>query len=162
VGTHTRLEDDEGKVSWPIHAASLFVGFDPPVPTAPTVMFGTYATVDGAVANDSLVGLENGQSLPFVANMSLMRAWESLVTSGRVVIRRGRPRGSGTFEDAETCRAVFRAGVQALRDKNRYPSQAALARHLSQQPGMPDCDARQVRRWLEDFDLTWPDILDSN
>ena len=65
---------------------------------------------------------------------------------------RGRPRGSGTWKDADEFREAARNVVGMLRERGYKPTQERVAEVL-------DCNDRVLRYWIKRYGLNWNDIL---
>jgi hypothetical protein len=72
----------------------------------------------------------------------------------------GRPRGSGTFQNAAEFRRIMVAAAQELHAAGRPVTQENLATYLtrSADSNHPACDAKQINRWCRNFRVRWSDI----
>lgn len=72
---------------------------------------------------------------------------------------RGRPAGSGAWEDAGQLKEAIRTAIRALQKQGRAATQHEVAAYFCDHTGFPRCDARQLRRWLTRYDLNWQEIF---
>ncbi len=64
----------------------------------------------------------------------------------------GRPRGSGTWQDAGEFREAARNVVRTLREHGYKPTQENVAENLG-------CNDRVLRYWIDRYGVTWNDLL---
>ena len=89
----------------------------------------------------------------------VVRAWKAVQLLFERVLRAGRPRGTGTFENREAFKAVIGAAVRELRNQHRNPTTGAVLRYL--RTGWGKADPSQLTHWYQGFGWpTWQDFLD--
>jgi hypothetical protein len=72
----------------------------------------------------------------------------------------GRPRGTGSFTSEEEFVRAVAGALNAVVERGRKPTQEAIAGFFCETAGVPDCRARQLRKWSKQFNFrSWQDVL---
>lgn len=103
--------------------------------------------LDSPTAGD-LVYVLRGRDTSLVDLVQYAKKWWSFYR-GRLL--RGRPRGSGTWRDADEFKSAVHKAVETLREHGRKVTQESVAQSLP-------CDDRVLRWWIKRYGLNWNDI----
>ncbi len=76
-----------------------------------------------------------------------------------LAISTGRPKHTGYFSDKGSLERALYKAFSAIRKRGRKITQKSVADYFSSNHGFPNCSARQIRRWLSDFDMDWDETL---
>lgn len=90
------------------------------------------------------------------------------IWAGLQLLRRripsGRPIGSGMFRDAEEFQTYIAEVIRVLAQERKTITEQSIADYLVKKPpkkGEADLktDTRQIRRWLNEYGLTWEELI---
>ncbi len=103
----------------------------------------------GAITPGELAYVLRGQDTSLIGLLDNARRWWSQFSGSPI---QGRPRDSGTFASGDDFEKTLHAAVRNLRGQQRKVTQESVSQLLS-------CDSRQLRRWLQQFNVGWTDVL---
>lgn len=88
---------------------------------------------------------------------NLVARWYAKTVLGKVM--RGRPPGSGTFENRQEFVECVGAVIDELIEHGEKPTQERVAEYMSNHSHLPCCDDRRIRDWCKRFGVDWEDLI---